>query len=65
MKNSAIEAMIRKEENLADEDQVDVEFIAKVGNEYEFKVTCHTTEPDRTITTLVNIESHTLSVKFS
>lgn len=62
MKHSAIEALIRKEENLADEDTVVVK--PSTSTLWDFKVICETTEPNRTITKLINIESHTLSVNF-
>ena len=41
MKNKAIEQLVRRQYNIPDDEYVEVEFIASVGFDYEFRVTTY------------------------
>jgi hypothetical protein len=54
MKNKAIEALIRANNNLADDVQVDVEFLASIGTEEEYRVDWYNDDTVFTQTLTVN-----------
>ena len=58
MKNAAVEAMMRKQYNLKNEDYMDVEFKASIDNEYEFEITYSADGGNTMRTTLVKVRSY-------